>query len=318
MICLAHRELLKKNKRKMSEFFKKKWGINDIPSQQDKVIIITGASSGLGKQATKVLAEKGALVIMAVRNLKKSEIVANEIKTNFPKARLDVMKLDLSSLSSVKEFAQKFINKYKKLDVLINNAGVMMSPYSKTEDGFELQMGTNHLGHFALTGHLLPLLLATDNSRIVVTSSLGHRLGAINFKDIFWEKRMYVTTKAYCDSKLANLYFAYELERKLKHDPNAPIIASSHPGLTQTELVRHSGVLDFLGNIAAQSVETGTLPTLRAATDSNVESGEYYGPGKMMETKGSPVIVKSSRKSHNQKKAKELWELSESLTGVNY
>jgi NAD(P)-dependent dehydrogenase (short-subunit alcohol dehydrogenase family) len=302
----------------MSFFLKEKWGIKDIPSQEDKVIIITGASSGLGKQATKVLAEKGALVIMAVRNLKKAEVVANEIKTSFPKAKLEVMKLDLSNLSTVKEFAQVFIEKYKKLDVLINNAGVMMSPYSKTDDGFELQMGTNHLGHFALTGHLLPLLLATDNSRVVVTSSLGHRMGDLNFKDIFWEKRMYITSKAYCDSKLANLYFAYELERKLKDDLNAPIVVSSHPGLTQTELVRHSGVLDFLGNIAAQPLEIGTLPTLRAATDTKVESGEYYGPGRMMETRGNPVIVQSSRKSHNKKKAKKLWDLSVSLTGVKY
>jgi NAD(P)-dependent dehydrogenase (short-subunit alcohol dehydrogenase family) len=295
-----------------------KWNNEDIPNQKNKTIIITGSSSGLGKQATKVLAKKEATVIMAVRNVKKGEVVAKEIRDEFPNAKIEVRSLDLSSLKSVKFFADGFGADYDKLDVLINNAGVMMSPYSKTEDGFELQMGTNHFGHFALTCHLLPMLIATDNSRLVVTSSIAHRQGDIDLKDINWENRKYKTTKAYGDSKLANLYFAYELERKLKNNSNAPIISSSHPGWTKTELDRHSGLASFLGNIVAQTAEMGTLPTLRAATDLNVKTGSYYGPSRMMEMRGNPIIVKSNKKSKNEKIAKELWDLSEKLTGVKY
>lgn len=295
-----------------------KWNNEAIPSQKNKTIIITGSSSGLGKQATKVLVSKEAKIIMAVRNVRKGETVAKEIKDEFPNAKIEVRALDLSSLKSIRSFTDSFVKDHNQLDVLINNAGVMMCPFSKTEDGFEMQMGTNHFGHFALTGHLLPMLKATDNSRLVVTSSIAHRQGDIDLKDINWENRKYRTTKAYSDSKLANLYFAYELERKLKNDPNAPIISSSHPGWTKTELDRHSGLASFIGNIIAQTAEMGTLPTLRAATDVNVRTGDYYGPAKMMEMRGSPILVKSTENSHNEKIAKELWDLSETLTGVKY
>lgn len=295
-----------------------KWNNEDIPNQKNKTIIITGASSGLGKQATKVLAQKEAKVIMAVRNVEKAKTVANEIISEFPNAKIEIRNLDLSSLKSIKSFADEFIANNNQLDILINNAGVMMSPYSKTEDGFELQMGTNHFGHFALTGHLMPILKTTNNSRLVVTSSVAHRQGDIDLKDINWENRKYKTGKAYGDSKLANIYFAYELERKLKNDSNAPIISCSHPGWTKTELDRHSGLASFLGNIIAQTPEMGTLPTLRAATDENVKTGDYYGPARMMELRGNPILVKSTEDSHNEKIAKELWDLSETLTGVKY
>jgi NAD(P)-dependent dehydrogenase (short-subunit alcohol dehydrogenase family) len=296
----------------------KKWNSQNVPDQKDKTILITGATSGLGKEATRVLAMKNAKIIMAVRNMEKAETVANEIRSTYPNAMIDIWNLDLSSLDSVKTFAEEIVSNYDKLDILINNAGIMMCPYSKTRDGFEIQMGTNHFGHFALTGLLMPLLLKTNKSRIVVTSSIGHKQGNIDFTDINWEKRDYKTQKAYADSKLANLYFAYELERRYKDNPDVPIIVASHPGWTKTELDRHSGLTSFLGNIVAQTVQMGTLPTLRAATEKSVKSGDYFGPSKLMELRGAPVLVKSNEMSYNKENSKKLWVLSEKLTGVNY
>lgn len=297
---------------------KSKWNSDNIADQSSKIIIITGATSGLGKQATKVLVEKNATVIMAVRNTTKAEVVAADIKKEFPKAKIDIRKLELGNLESIKSFSEDIKSNYNRLDILINNAGVMMSPYSKTKDGFELQMGTNHFGHFALTGHLLPLLLETQNSRLVVTSSVAHKQGNINYSDINWNNRKYKTGAAYSDSKLANLYFAYELQRKLSNNSNAPIISISHPGWTKTELDRHSGIASFLGNIIAQTVEMGTLPTLRAATGEFVKSGDYYGPSRLMELRGNPIKVKSNTMSHNEANSKLLWNLSEEMTGVHY
>ncbi len=297
---------------------KTKWTSENVPDQTGKTIIITGASSGLGKEATKILAGNNATVIMAVRNTKKAEIVVEEIRNEFPKAKIDIKALDLTSLESINSFAEEFKKDYKKLDVLINNAGIMMCPYSKTKDGFEIQMGTNHFGHFALTGHLMPILVNTKGSRVVITSSIAHKLGNINFDDINWETRKYNTNKAYADSKIANLYFIYELVGKFKGNENAPIFIAAHPGWTKTELDRHTGFGSFMGNILAQTVQMGTLPTLRAATDQNVESGDYYGPTKMMEMRGYPELVQSNKLSHNKENAKKLWDISEQLTGVSY
>lgn len=209
---------------------KPKWDANDIPNQDGKIFIITGATSGLGKEATKVLARNNGTVVMAVRNIQKAEGVAKEIRQEFPKAKIDIRHLDLTNLASVRSFADGILASYDRLDVLINNAGIMACPFSRTKDGFEVQIGTNHLGHFALTGHLTSLLKSTKDSRVVVTSSMAHRQGEIDFSDINWEKRDYNTGKAYGDSKLANLYFAYELSRKLKGETDAPIVTASHPG----------------------------------------------------------------------------------------
>jgi NAD(P)-dependent dehydrogenase (short-subunit alcohol dehydrogenase family) len=276
-----------------------KWTTHNIPDQTGKIFIITGATSGLGKEATKVLASKNATVIMAVRNTKKGESVVSEFKTTLPNARIEVRKLDLDSLSSIKSFATGVIDTYDHLDILINNAGVMACPYSTTKDDCEIQMGTNHLGHFALTGLLMPLLRKTNGSRIVATSSIAHKQGNIDFEDINWEKRKYDTNKAYGDSKLANLYFAYELTRKLKNDANAPLVTAAHPGWTSTELQRHSFMFKILNPFFSQEVADGVLPTLRAALDSTAKSGEFYGPSGFMELKGSPVIVRSIALSHD-------------------
>lgn len=294
------------------------WTNEDIPNLENKVIIITGASSGLGKQATKVLASKNAKVIMAVRSIQKAKVVVSEIKKEFPHVQIEINQLDLNSLASVKYFADTFIKDHQQLDILINNAGVMMCPYSKTEDGFEIQMGTNHFGHFALTGHLMPLLLNTKNSRVVSTSSMAHKQGDINFDDINWESRDYKTAKAYSDSKLANLYFTSELVRKYKGKENAPMFTTAHPGVTSTELGKHIGVAQFFFNLMGQKAEMGTLPSLRAATDLNAKSGDYFGPKGLFEMKGSPVIVQPNKMAQNEENAKRLWDLSEKLTGVKY
>ncbi len=296
----------------------KKWDVSDIPNQNGKVVIITGATSGLGKEATKVLAGKNATVIMAVRNIEKGAIVVQEIKKGFPNATIDVRKLELNSLKSIKSFAEGVKANYNRLDILINNAGVMACPFSKTEDGFEIQMGVNHLGHFALTGHLMPLLKQTKSSRIVATSSIAHKQGDINFEDINWESRDYATGKAYGDSKVANLYFAYELARKLENEPNAPLVTAAHPGWTSTELQRHSLMFRILNPIFSQTVQNGVLPTLRAAIDENAKAGDFFGPSGFMELKGAPKVVKSNKMSHDTTKAKQLWEMSEKMTGVTY
>jgi NAD(P)-dependent dehydrogenase (short-subunit alcohol dehydrogenase family) len=296
----------------------KKWTALNIPDQNGKTIIITGATSGLGKEATKVLVGNKAKVIMAVRNIKKAETVVEEIRNDFPNAKIDVRSLDLNSLISINSFVNDFTKDYNQLDVLINNAGIMMCPFSKTKDGFEIQMGTNHLGHFALTGQLMPILKDTKGARVVVTSSIAHNTGNINFDDLNWEKRKYNTNKAYSDSKIANLYFLYELVRKFKDDEDGPIFTAAHPGWTKTELDRHSGLASFLGHIIAQTVQMGTLPTLRAATAIDAISGDYFGPTKMMEMRGYPELVKSNKLSHNLENAKKLWHLSEQLTGVKY
>ncbi|MFK7801351.1 MAG: oxidoreductase [Anaerolineae bacterium] len=291
-----------------------KWGINDIPDQTEKVFIVTGATSGLGEEATKVLAKKNATVVMAVRNTQKAEGVAQK----FQSAKIDIRHLDLSSLESVQSFAEGILANYDRLDGLINNAGVMACPFSTTKDGFEIQMGTNHFGHFALTGRLMPLLKSTQGSHVAVTSSVAHRSGNIDFSDINWEKRDYRTTQAYGDSKLANLLFVKELARKLSGDHDAPLITASHPGWTRTELQRHSLMFRVLNPFFSQGVEDGVLPTLRSALDPAANSGDYYGPSRMMELWGPPVVVSSSERSFDEIAAKRLWEMSEELTKVHF
>ena len=212
------------------------WNTSKIEDQKGKVIVITGASSGLGKDIAKVMAQKNATVVMAVRNIQKGDLVKTEIQQQFPSSTIEVMQLDLGDLASVKSFADTFQTTHDRLDVLINNAGVMMCPFSKTKDGFEIQMGTNHLGPFALTGQLLPVLKNTKDSRIVNTSSLAHRQGKINFDDLNWANRNYKSMSAYSDSKLANLYHTYELSNRLKKDSEAPLVTAAHPGWTKTDL----------------------------------------------------------------------------------
>jgi NAD(P)-dependent dehydrogenase (short-subunit alcohol dehydrogenase family) len=298
----------------------KNWTTSDIPSQKGKVIIITGSNSGLGFEAAKVLSQKDATVIMAVRNLEKGKEAIAKIQSENTNAKLELMQLDLSDLNSVRSFSEAFHSKYSRLDILMNNAGVMFPPKREgTKQGFEIQFGTNHLGHFALTGLLLDLIKTTPNARVVTQSSIAHKMnGNIRFDDLNWEKS-YSKTAAYAQSKLANLLFTYELDRLFKLNKIDAIATASHPGITFTNLFRSTGpFMGILKTLFAQKVETGTLPLLRAATETGLTGAEFFGPTKMMEIRGYPQLVKSIRKSYDEKLAKELWSVSETLTGITY
>lgn len=293
-----------------------KWTAENIPDQSGKIIIITGANNGLGFVDAKELSGKGAQVIMACRNLEKANDAKEKILEKHPGASLDIMELNLADFDSIKKFAAGFSQKYQKLDVLINNAGVMMPPYQKTKQGFELQFGTNYLGHFMLTGLLLSKILKTPNSRIVNVSSALHNFGSMNFDDLNWEKS-YNKIKAYGRSKLSNLLFTYELQRKLSATGKDTICLASHPGWATTNLQRTS-FFRFFNWIFGQSPETGALPTLYAAVSPDAEGGKYYGPSGFMERSGAPKEVDSNKESKSLEEAKKLWDISVQLTGINF
>jgi NAD(P)-dependent dehydrogenase (short-subunit alcohol dehydrogenase family) len=295
---------------------KSKWTEKNIPNQSGKIAIVTGSSSGIGYEAARILAKKNATVIIAVRNLEKGEYARSKIKSENPDANLDIIKLDLADLSLVKSFVNEFKSKYNKLDMLINNAGVMIPPYTKTKDGFELQFGTNHLGHFALTLQLLDVIEKTPNARIVNVSSGAHKYGKINFDDLNWEERDYKAWKAYGDSKIANLYFTKVLAEKVAKK-NIQVTAA-HPGWTATELQRHSGMIEFLNSIFAMPQEQGALTTLRAAVDNDAKSGDYFGPNGWQEWRGYPVKVEPNSLAKDKKIANKLWDVSEELTGIKF
>jgi NAD(P)-dependent dehydrogenase (short-subunit alcohol dehydrogenase family) len=293
-----------------------KWDANQIPDQSGKIIVITGSSSGIGFEAARVLVNKGAKVIIAVRDPVKGNTALDKIKAQNENAEAEYMNIDLADLDSVSSFVNEYKDKFDKLDILINNAGVMIPPYSKTKNGFELQMGTNHFGHFALTIQLLDLIKNTPNPRIVNVASNAHKYGNINFEDLNWEKRKYKAWRAYGDSKIANLYFTFELKNKLK-DTNVKVTAA-HPGWTATDLQRHSGIVDYLNRFFAMKPEQGALPTLRAATDEAANSGDYYGPDGFMGMKGYPVKVEPSDLAKDETIAKKLWSVSEELTNNKF
>lgn len=280
--------------------------------------MITGASSGIGMEAARVLAQKNASVVLAVRNVAKGEEVARSIRQQSAATDVAVRELELSSLASITTFANNLARDHTRVDILINNAGVMMCPYATTQDGFEIQFGTNHLGHFALTLQLLPLLKNAPESRVVNVSSLAHKRGKLALDDLNWSKRKYSTVQAYCDSKLANLYFTYELARKLGAEGGNLKVTAAHPGWTATELQRHLGIFKHLNPLFGQSVPMGALPTLRAAIDEEAVSGSYFGPEKFLEQNGHPVKVRSTTRSHDTAAARTLWELSEQMTEIPF
>ena len=295
-----------------------KWTASDIPDQTGRVAVITGANSGIGFESAKALAAKGATLVMACRNLDKASRARSEIKKEVPEARLEVIQLDLANLASVRTFADAFRARYERLDLLINNAGVMVPPYTKTKDGFELQFGANHLGHFALTGHLMEQVLATPGSRVVNVSSGAHRMGSMDFENLQAEKG-YKPWRAYGRSKLANLLFTLELQNRFEAARAGALALAAHPGGTKTNLQSHmSGVLRPLLNLIMQEQAMGALPTLYAATAPDVSGNDYYGPGGFQEIRGYPVKVDSSDASQDVGVARQLWAESEKLTGVRY
>ena len=301
-----------------------KWTTSDIPDQSGRVAIVTGANTGLGYHAAAALAQTGAHVVLAVRNLEKGNLALARIVAAHPDADVTLQELDLSSLASVRAAAAALRKAYPRIDLLINNAGVMWTPKQLTDDGFEMQFGTNHLGHFALTGLLLDNLLPVRGSRVVTVSSMGHRLrAAIHFDDLQWEHR-YDRIAAYGQSKLANLLFTYELQRRLAaRDQPTTMALAAHPGGSNTELARNlpgifKPAVAVLGPLLFQSAAMGSLPTLRAATDPGVEGGQYYGPDGLGEQRGHPKVVSSSAQSHDEDLQRRLWTVSEELTGVTY
>jgi len=299
------------------------WTINNISDLSGKVIIVTGGNSGLGYESVKAFAMKGAEVILASRSTEKGEQALAEILKDVPDGKIKVGQLDLGDLESVKNFASEFKTKHKKLDVLLNNAGIMMTPYFTTKDGFEGQFGTNHLGHFALTGLLMDVILDTKDSRIVNVSSGAHKSGEMDFSNLQFKDGVgYKPMKAYGRSKLSNLLFTYELQRRLVAAKKNTISVAAHPGVAMTNLARHVEgkflfkILTPLFKMMAQDQAMGALPQIRASVSRQVKGSEYFGPDGKKEYKGYPVLVPSNEASHNLEDAAKLWEESEKLTGV--
>lgn len=299
-----------------------KWSTADIPDLAGQTAVVTGANTGLGLETARALAGRGAQVVLAVRNVDKGTAAATEISSDHPAASVSVQRLDLSSLASVREAAQELRASCDRIDLLINNAGVMYTPRSETADGFELQFGTNHLGHFALTGLLLDRVMETSNSRIVTVSSLGHKIRSEIDLDDLNAERKYSRIAAYGRSKLANLLFTYELQRRLAAAGSTSVALAAHPGGSSTELVRNSPavikVLSVLTRPLAQSAAMGALPTLRAATDPDAVGGQFYGPSGFAESRGHPVLVESNQPSHDTTLQQGLWQRSEAMTEVTY
>jgi NAD(P)-dependent dehydrogenase (short-subunit alcohol dehydrogenase family) len=295
-----------------------KWTTANIPDQTGRTAVITGANTGLGYETAAALAAKGANVVLAVRNLDKGNEAARRIEQATPGAQVQLQELDLTSLDSIRAAADELRSNHESIDLLINNAGVMFTPKSTTKDGFELQFGTNHLGHFALTNLLLDRVLAATGSRIVTVSSQGHRfVRGIRFDDLQWD-RSYSRVGAYGQSKLANLLFTYELQRRLTGTNT--IAVAAHPGGSRTELTRNLPPLIAAATRLAeplfQSAEMGALPTLRAATDPGVLGGQYFGPDGFGEQRGYPKVVASTVASHDTDAQRRLWAVSEELTSV--
>jgi NAD(P)-dependent dehydrogenase (short-subunit alcohol dehydrogenase family) len=294
-----------------------KWTTHNIPDQSGKIAIVTGANSGIGYEAARALALRGATVIMACRSLEKGKDAADRIRSENPPAEVTLQKLDLADLSSVRQFAENFLAEYDRLDILINNGGIMATPYGKTADGFEQQFGTNHLGHFALTGLLFGLLKSTPESRVITVTSYGHYFGRINFGDLNSE-RFYQRWLAYAQSKLANVLFGFELQRRSVLSSNNPISVVVHPGYAATNLQHTTRLWTFLNPILAQSPEMGALPTLYAATSPEIHGGEYIGPDGFLGQHGYPHLARPSGGSRDQAVAQRLWEVSERLTGIHF
>jgi NAD(P)-dependent dehydrogenase (short-subunit alcohol dehydrogenase family) len=302
-----------------------KWTIEDMPSLDGKRVVVTGSNSGIGYDTARICAQKGAHVILACRDKQSAAEAVIDIKQETPAAEVQVVELDLASLDSIKACADELLDQFDVIDVLVNNAGIMMTPYGTTEDGFEQQMGINHLGHFALTGRLLPAIKAGSEARVVHVSSLAHGWGTMDYDNLMFEGgRGYSASEAYGRSKLANLLFMRALEARFEEHGISAISVAAHPGMASTNLGRHLAkrwylkLLMPLEPLITQPSEKGALPTLRALAGSDVEGGDYYGPDGFKQYRGNPVKVGSSKASRDMESAEQLWEFSEDATGVTY
>ncbi|OIP83040.1 MAG: short-chain dehydrogenase [Porphyromonadaceae bacterium CG2_30_38_12] len=304
---------------------KTSWTTNNIPSLSGKIIIVTGGNSGLGYEAVKAYASKNAQVILACRDLSKGENAKQEILKTLPNGLIDVMMLNLADLSSVKDFADSFQKKYKQLHILLNNAGIMMTPYQQTVDGIEMQQGTNHFGHYALTGLLLPVLKKTPAARVVNVSSMAHKQGVMDFDNLLYSNGLsYSPLGAYGRSKLENLLFTYGLQAYLERNKLDIKCVVGHPGVSDTNLFAHIGskflqtLLSPIFKLFIQPASMGVLPELRASMDENVQGGEYFGPDGWREMKGYPVLVQPNPSALHKVHIQKLWQVSEELTKVKY
>src|SRR5260370_6216969 len=295
-----------------------KWTSGEVPGQHGRLAVVTGANTGLGVETAQVIAASGASVVLAVRDTDKGKAAAARIAGTAPGAAVTVQHLDLASLESVRAAAGELRARHPRIDLLINNAGVMFTPRQTTVDGFELQLGTNYLGPFALTGLLLEQMLPVPGSRVVTVSSLAHRIGArINFDDLQGE-RSYRRVAAYSQSKLANLMFTYELQRRLS-GAGTTIAVPAHPGLAATQLARYTPpIAPSSYALPTQNASLGALPVLRAATDPGVLGGQYYGPRRLLGTRGYPELAHSGGQSRDTAIQRRLWTASEELTGVTF
>jgi len=295
-----------------------KWSIDQVPSQVGKIAIVTGANSGIGYKITIGLIKKGFEVVMACRNMQKAEEAKAKILQQYPRANINLMKIDTSSLKEVKKFANQFQTHYQNLHLLINNAGIMMSPYKLSDDGFENQFATNYIGHFALTGLLLPIITSTDGSRIINLSSLSYKWSEILFDD-FHFKKGYSKTKAYGQCKRACLMFAFELQRRLSAAGYNTLSIAAHPGLSKTNLDQYyPALIRPLGNLFLQPAAMGALPILYAALDKNLKGGEFIAPDGFQQMRGYPIQVDADEYSHKKEVAQRLWTESEKMTNVFY
>ena len=291
------------------------WAIDQLPDLSGRVALVTGANSGIGEPTAQALGAAGACVYLACRSEEKARAALARMKQAAPNGQFHFIHLDLADLSSVKACSEQFLEQHSQLDLLINNAGVMIPPYTRTKDGFELQFGTNHLGHFALTTHLIDVITATPKSRVVTVSSMAHRFGRLRFNDL-QRARGYNRWLAYGQSKVANLMFSYELQRRLAAAGHDTLAIAAHPGWARTNLTVFSRMIDGFAPLLAQSARAGAAPTIRAATDPDAPAGSYYGP-RWFEIRGPAVKVGSTRYSRRLDIAERLWSVSQELTGTH-
>ena len=307
------------------------WTTANIPDQTGRVALVTGATSGLGELTARVLAGRGAHVLLATRSIERTEDTVARIRRDVPEATLEHVPLDLADLASVAEAAERVRRRHDRLDVLVANAGVLATPLQRTADGFEWQVGVNHLGHQALIADLLGLVLATSGSRVVLVSSLSHRLGRIGLDDLHWHHRRYRRWEAYATSKLANLLYAFELQHRFEAAGDDTIAVAAHPGYARTALLTAgptagggalamlNGVVGRVGNqLVAQPPQAGVLPQLYAATAPDVAGGSYWGPSGLGEFRGEVAPARASHRARDRELARALWDLSEEQTGVRH
>lgn len=307
-----------------------RWTTQDMPSLRGRIALVTGANSGLGLETARVLAARGAHVLLACRGAAKAEAAIASIRATQADAELEFLPLDLADLASIRGAAEQFKSRHARLDILCNNAGVMGLPYGKTRDGFEMLFGINHLGHFAFTAHLFDVIRGTPGARIVSLASLAHRRGELPLDDLHWERRSYSRAGAYGQSKLANLSFALELDRRLRRENLDVLSVAAHPGYAATNIVFGSNLrlsiwrrawnaMAAAGNVLlAQPAAAGALPSLYAATAPDVRGGEYFGPDGFIEFRGSPRRVQCMPTARDPEVAAHLWAASEQMTGVRF